>query len=329
MNADPRRTPVAISLEGQVALVTGAGTGLGRAHALALAERGAAVVINDIAPSPQSTPGSTPDTTPGTTPAESVAQEIRAAGGRAAVAYCDVSDEQAVTEMVERLVAEFGRVDILINNAGILRDKSFAKMDLADFHTVMRVHLTGSVNCSHAVWPHMIRQGYGRILMTTSASGIYGNFGQANYGAAKSALVGLMNVLAIEGEAKNIRVNSLAPTAATAMTEDLLDPADLARLAPETLSPGAVFMVSPDAPTKTILAAGAGVFATARMEESKGVFLPETARTADDVAAHWDRISDMSSPVQTASAFEQTRRYVALAIATESASEATTAGALL
>lgn len=307
---------MAISLEGQVAIVTGAGNGLGRAHALALAERGAAVVINDVDFRP---PGSTEPI-----PADQVAEEIRAAGGQATVAFCDVADEQAVREMVARTVSEFGRVDILINNAGILRDKSFGKADLADFRKVMEVHLMGSVNCSHAVWPHMVRQGYGRILMTTSASGIYGNFGQANYGAAKSALVGLMNVLAIEGQAKNIRVNALAPTAATQMTQDLIEPETLALLAPETVSPGAVFLVCPDAPTKTILAAGAGVFATVRMEESEGVFLPKDARTAEDVAAHWGRISDMSSTVITAHAFEQTRRYVAKA-----QEGADTAGALL
>ncbi|MEV7663323.1 SDR family NAD(P)-dependent oxidoreductase [Paenarthrobacter sp. NPDC089316] len=294
-----------IDLHGQVAIVTGAGAGLGRAHALALAERGVKVVVNDV------------DGSPGVPVSRSaaarVALEIRDAGGEAMVALCDVSDEQAVEEMVARIVGEWGRVDILINNAGILRDKSFGKSDLNAFRKVVDVHLMGSVNCSHAVWSHMVRQGYGRILMTTSASGIYGNFGQANYGAAKSAVVGLMNVLAIEGESKGIRVNSLAPTAATQMTEDLLEPQELARLAPEAVSPGAVFMVSPDAPTKTILAAGAGVFAVARMEESAGVYLPEDMRTAEQVAHHWAQVSDMTGSVVTNSAFEQTRRYIAVA----------------
>lgn len=306
MNHSSSSTAETISLEGQVAIVTGAGTGLGRAHALALAERGAIVVVNDLDSRPA---GSTEPM-----PADEVVEEIHSAGGQAVVAPCDVSDEQAAQDMITRVVAEFGRIDILINNAGILRDKSFGKSDLADFRKVLEVHLMGSVHCSHAVWPHMVEQGYGRILMTTSASGIYGNFGQANYGAAKSALVGLMNVLAIEGEPKNIRVNALAPTAATKMTEDLLEANELSRLAPETVSPGAVFMVSSAAPTKTILAAGAGVFATARMEESQGVFLPEAARTPEDVAANWDEISDMSRTVQTASAFEQTRRYVVKAL---------------
>lgn len=292
-----------INLERQVALVTGAGTGLGRAHALELAKHGATVIVNDV------DPASTESTQPAA--AALVVAEIEASGGRAVLALCDVSDETAVQDMVERIISEFGRLDILINNAGILRDKSFGKSSLADFRKVLEVHVMGSVNCSHAAWPHMLRQGYGRILMTTSASGIYGNFGQANYGTAKSAVIGLMNVLAIEGESKNVRVNALAPTAATQMTAGLLEPEDLAMLAPEHVSPGAVFMVSPQAPTKTILAAGAGVFATARMEESAGVFLPVENLSAEDVAEQWERISDMSSTVRTESAFEQTRRYIA------------------
>lgn len=292
-----------INLERQVALVTGAGTGLGRAHALELAKHGATVIVNDV------DPASTESTQPAA--AALVVAEIEASGGRAALALCDVSDETAVQDMVERIISEFGRLDILINNAGILRDKSFGKSSLADFRKVLEVHVMGSVNCSHAAWPHMLRQGYGRILMTTSASGIYGNFGQANYGTAKSAVIGLMNVLAIEGESKNVRVNALAPTAATQMTAGLLEPEDLAMLAPEHVSPGAVFMVSPQAPTKTILAAGAGVFATARMEESAGVFLPVENLSAEDVAEQWERISDMSSTVRTESAFEQTHRYIA------------------
>ena len=302
-----------INLHGQVAIITGAGTGLGRAHALALAERGVGVVINDVE-GPSAGPRSQ-------SAAASVAQEIQDSGGKAMVELCDVSDEQAVGRMVARVIDVWGRVDILINNAGILRDKSFGKSDLDAFRKVVDVHLMGSVNCSHAVWPHMVKQGYGRILMTTSASGIYGNFGQANYGAAKSAVVGLMNVLAIEGGSKGIRVNAIAPTAATQMTEGLLEPQELARLAPEAVSPGAVFMVSPDAPTKTILAAGAGVFAVARMEESAGVYLPEHMRTPEHIADHWSQVSDMTGSVLTNSAFEQTRRYIAIAEREAMASE--------
>jgi NAD(P)-dependent dehydrogenase (short-subunit alcohol dehydrogenase family) len=297
---------VAISLEGQVAIITGAGTGLGRAHAMALAERGAKVVINDL-PEPPAGPGS-PEPV-----AATVAREIHDAGGQALVAPCDVSNEHSVGQMVTDVVDHWGRVDILINNAGILRDKSFGKSDLKDFRTVMDVHLMGSVTCSRAVWPHMLKQRYGRILMTTSGSGIYGNFGQANYGAAKSAVVGLMNVLAIEGQRKGIRVNALAPTAATQMTEDLLEPHELALLDPESVSPGAVFMVSPDAPTQTILAAGAGVFAVARMEESAGIYLPQHMRTPDAIAEQWTRIADMTGSVVPSSAAEQTRRYLDLA----------------
>ncbi|CAM5388758.1 SDR family NAD(P)-dependent oxidoreductase [Streptomyces hirsutus] len=195
-------------------------------------------------------------------------------GGEAVACDADITDVAAVQEMVDGAAERWGRIDILINNAGILRDKSFAKMDLADFRKVIDVHLMGSVHCTQAVWPHMVAQGYGRILMTTSASGIYGNFGQSNYGAAKSALVGLTNVLAIEGERKGIRVNALAPTAATRMTDGLISDEAAAKLGPETIAPGAVFLVSEAAPNGVILGAGAGVFAVSRMLEARPVFLP-------------------------------------------------------
>jgi len=249
------------------------------------------------------------------TAAAKVVAEIVELGGEAIADHCDITDVDAVAAMVATAVDKWGRVDILINNAGILRDKSFIKAELDDFRKVIDVHLMGSVICSKAVWPHMVEQNYGRILMTTSASGIYGNFGQANYGAAKSGVVGLMNVLAIEGERKGIRVNSLAPTAATRMTEDLLDEKTLALLAPESISPGALFMVSDDAPTKTILSAGAGVFAIARMEESQGVYIPEGALSPEVVAERWSEISDMTNSVQVPAAFDQTRRFVEKAVA--------------
>ncbi|WP_213575645.1 SDR family NAD(P)-dependent oxidoreductase [Rhodococcus sp. USK13] len=295
-----------INFSGKVAIVTGAGGGLGRAHALALAERGAKVVVNDMGGSV--TGGGVDDG-----PAARVVTEIEQRGGEAFAHRCDVTDVADVEDMVRQAIARWGRVDILINNAGILRDKSFAKVDLDDFRKVLDVHLMGSVHCTKAVWPHMAEQGYGRILMTTSASGIYGNFGQSNYGAAKSGVVGLMNVLSIEGARKGIRVNALAPTAATRMTEDLIDDEALAALTPESISPGALFLVSEDAPSKTILAAGAGVFAVARMEESAGVYLPEEVRSPEVIAERWAAISDMSSSVVTDSAFEQTGRYVAIA----------------
>ncbi|GGL11466.1 SDR family NAD(P)-dependent oxidoreductase [Nocardia jinanensis] len=295
-----------VDFSGKVAVVTGAGGGLGRAHALALAERGARVVVNDRG-------GSVAGGGSDEGPAAAVVAEIERRGGEGMANRADVTDVDAVADMVARALDRWGRIDILINNAGILRDKSFAKVDLDDFRTVIDVHLMGSVHCTKAVWPHMADQGYGRILMTTSASGIYGNFGQANYGAAKSGVVGLMNVLAIEGARRDIRVNSLAPTAATRMTEGLVDADAFARLAPESISPGALFLVSDDAPTKTVLAAGGGVFAVARMTESAGVYLPEAVRAPEVIAQRWAEISDMTDAVVTESAFDQTGRYLTIA----------------
>ncbi|MBA8824230.1 NAD(P)-dependent dehydrogenase (short-subunit alcohol dehydrogenase family) [Saccharopolyspora lacisalsi] len=297
---------MSFSFDGKVAIVTGAGGGLGRAHALALADRGARVLVNDVGGSPSG--GGADDG-----PAASVVAEIEHRGGEATADRSDVTDATSADEMVARAIQRWGRIDILINNAGILRDKSFAKADVDNFRKVLDVHLMGSVHCTKAVWPHMVEQGFGRVLMTTSASGIYGNFGQANYGAAKSGVVGLMNVLAIEGAHKGIHVNALAPTAATRMTEELIDAAALDVLTPESIAPGALFLVSEAAPNKTILAAGAGVFAVARMEESAGVYLPAEARSPESIAERWGEISDMSASVVTGSAFEQTNRYVALA----------------
>lgn len=295
-----------IDFTGRVAIVTGAGGGLGRAHALALAERGAKVVVNDVGGTVSGDGGHDG-------PAAAVAAEITERGGEAIADRSDITDAAEVTEMVAAAVDRWGRIDILINNAGILRDKSFQKADLDDFAKVLDVHLMGSTMCSKAVWPHMVDQEYGRILMTTSASGIYGNFGQSNYGAAKAGVVGLMNVLAIEGERKGIRVNALAPTAATRMTDGLIDADSAGRLSPESISPGAIYLVADAAPTKTILAAGAGVFAVARIIESEGVYLPEEARSAEVIAERWPEISDMTGAVSTASAFDQTNRYLAIA----------------
>lgn len=293
----------------EVAIVTGAGGGLGRSHALELARRGARVVVNDVGRASGS-PGKA-------SAAERVADEIVALGGAAMADTCDVTDASAVQVMVDHAIAEWGRIDILINNAGILRDRTFAKMDLDEFRSVLDVHLMGSVHCTKAVWPHMVSQRYGRILMTTSASGIYGNFGQSNYGAAKSGVVGLMNVLAIEGERYGIRVNALAPTAATDMTEGLFDEASWDVMSPESITPGAVFLVSADAPTKTILGAGGGVFAAAKMVEAAGVFLSQDDRSPETIAAHWEAISDVSATVITGSAFDQTGRYLEMTAATD------------
>lgn len=295
-----------IDFTDRVAIITGAGGGLGRAYALALAERGAKVVVNDLGGDVHGEGGTA-------SAAQLVVDEITAAGGQAMVDGSDITDEAAVQKMVTSVIDTWGRIDILINNAGILRDKSFAKMETADFRKVVEVHLMGSVNCTKAVWPHMADAGYGRILMTTSTSGIYGNFGQANYAAAKSGLVGLMNVLAIEGAKKNIKVNAIAPTAATRMTEDLLPQQVLDIMGPETIAPGAMFMVSDDAPTKTILGAGAGVFAVSQMVESRGVYLPEGARTPEIVAERWNEIADVTDANRLESAFEQTSKYAALA----------------
>ena len=240
---------------GRVAIVTGAGGGLGRQHALALAARGAKVLVNDLGG------------------AQSVVDEIKAAGGDALANAASVTDFAAVQAMVQQAVDAWGRVDILINNAGILRDKSFAKMELADFQLVVDVHLMGSVNCTKAVWALMNEQKYGRIVMTTSSSGLYGNFGQSNYGAAKLALVGLMQTLSLEGAKNNIHVNCLAPTAATAMTAGLMPEAVLAALKPEAVVPAMLVLAAEDAPTRTILCAGAGTFEAAHITLTPGIHL--------------------------------------------------------
>ena len=295
-----------IDFTDRVAIVTGAGGGLGRAYALALAERGAKVVVNDLGGDVHGEGGTA-------SAAQLVVDEIVAAGGEAMVDGHDITDESAVDALVGSVIEKWGRIDVLINNAGILRDKSFAKMSIDDFRRVLEVHLMGSVNCTKAVWPHMAGAGYGRILMTTSTSGIYGNFGQSNYASAKSGLAGLMNVLAIEGARKNIKVNAIAPTAATRMTEDLLPQQVLDVMGPETIAPGVLFMVSENAPTKTILGAGAGVFAVSQMVESRGVYLPDDARTPEVVAERWNEIADLTDAQPLESAFEQTSKYAALA----------------
>ena len=276
-----------IRFDGRVAVVTGAGGGLGRLHALALAARGAKVVVNDL--------GGTLDGN-GATPSAALAvvEEIRAAGGVAMASAASVTDAAAVQAMVDEAMREWGRIDILVNNAGILRDKSFAKMDLADFRLVVEVHLMGAVNCCKAVWEVMRAQNYGRIVMTTSSSGLYGNFGQANYGAAKMALVGLMQTLSLEGAKNNIRVNCLAPTAATRMTEALMPEAILKLLRPEAVTPGLLALVADDAPTRAILCAGAGAFERAHVTLTEGIFVGLRGDAAEQVLLHWDALSDRS-----------------------------------
>jgi NAD(P)-dependent dehydrogenase (short-subunit alcohol dehydrogenase family) len=284
-----------IDLSGRVAIVTGAGSGLGREHALLLAARGAKVVVNDLSE----------------IPAEEVAEEIRNAGGEALAVAASVTDFDAMQAMVAKALERWSRVDILVNNAGILRDRTFAKMDLAEFRTVVDVHLMGSVNCTKAVWDHMRAQNYGRIVMTTSSSGLYGNFGQSNYGAAKMALVGLMQTLALEGARNNIRVNCVAPTAATQMLEGLLPQAELDLLRPARVSPAVLALVREDAPTRTILCAGAGSFEMAHITLTPGIFLGEGAEVADVIVERWDEIYDRHGEIVPGSGEQQGRLELA------------------
>jgi NAD(P)-dependent dehydrogenase (short-subunit alcohol dehydrogenase family) len=273
-----------------VAIVTGAAAGLGRSHALALAARGAKLVVNDFGGDVHGTGGSS-------APAEKVAAEIRAAGGEAISNGADVSNPEQVAHLVATAMETWGRIDILVNNAGILRDSSFAKASIADFHTVVNVHLIGSAVCSHAVWPHMRAANFGRILMTTSTSGIYGNFGQANYGAAKTGLIGLMNVLQIEGGKHDIRVNALCPSASTRMTQGLLPEAALALMAPEDVTPAALFLVSDDAPRRTILSAVAGGYSRVVIQETQGIFLDKDERTPESISARFGEISNLANAI--------------------------------
>lgn len=273
-----------IRFDNRVAVVTGAGGGLGRLHALALAARGAKVVVNDL--------GGTLDGQGGTpTVAQAVVDEISAAGGIAIANGASVTDAVAVQAMIDQAMMTWGRIDILVNNAGILRDKSFSKMELDDFRLVLEVHLMGAVNCCKAVWDLMRAQNYGRIVMTTSSSGLYGNFGQANYGAAKMALVGLMQTLSIEGAKNNIRVNCLAPTAATRMTENLMPEAVLKMFTPVSVTPGLLALVADDAPTRAILCAGGGAFERAHITLTEGIFVGMPEDAAEQVAARFDALS--------------------------------------
>lgn len=297
-----------IDFSGRVAIVTGAGNGLGRSHALALAERGAKVVVNDLG-------GARDGTGASSVAADEVVGLIEAVGGEAFAHGANVAEFDEVDDMVAQTMSKWGRVDILVNNAGILRDKSFSKMDLADFKLVMDVHLMGSVNCSKAVWDIMRLQNYGRIVMTTSASGMYGNFGQTNYGAAKMAVLGLMNTLVLEGGKNNIHVNALAPTAGTRMTEDLLPQPLLDVMTAESVSAGALILCDEKAPTRTILCAGAGGYATASMYESDGIFMSHEQQNPDAILARWHEVTDIADHKPLASASKQTEKFVIKAMA--------------
>lgn len=297
-----------IRFDGRVAIVTGAGTGLGRSHARELARRGAKVVVNDLGGAVDGTGGSI-------SAAQAVANEINEGGGQAMAHGANVTREDQVQDMVDKTLARWGRVDILVNNAGILRDKTFAKMTLDDFRTVVDVHLNGSAVCTKAVWDHMRERQYGRIVMTASSSGIYGNFGQANYGAAKMGVVGLMNVLSLEGVKYGIRINTLSPTAATRMTENLMGQQALDLMTVESVTAGLVYLVSEEAPGRLILCAGAGGYAATRIYETPGIYLSPEHQTAEGVAANISAIIDPSGQDMFIQAGQQTGKFVQKAAA--------------
>jgi NAD(P)-dependent dehydrogenase (short-subunit alcohol dehydrogenase family) len=279
-----------IDLNGRVAIVTGAGGGLGRAHARLLAQRGARVVVNDLGSG-----------------AESVTREIVEAGGEARAFVGSVTDVAGMQKMVDETLECWNRIDILVNNAGILRDKTFAKISLDDFRLVVDVHLMGAVNCTKAIWETMRKQNYGRIVMTTSSSGLYGNFGQSNYGAAKLALVGLMQTLALEGAKYDIRVNCIAPTAATQMMEGILPAEQLEMLRPELVSPAVLALVSEDAPTRAILCAGAGSFEIANITLTEGIHIAEDPPSAETLLARWAEVADRTGEAVPKQGFIQSQ----------------------
>ncbi|AMM87210.1 SDR family NAD(P)-dependent oxidoreductase [Martelella sp. AD-3] len=295
---------MSVSFKDQVAIVTGAGGGLGRSHALTLARHGAAVVVNDF--------GGARDGSGGTTEAsEAVVREITAAGGRAIANAGNVASESDMAEMVEQAFSAFGRIDVLINNAGILRDKSFAKMEIEDFRRVVEVHLMGTTIATKAVWAQMREQKYGRILVTSSTSGSYGNFGQSNYGAAKMGVLGLMNVLHLEGAKYGIHVNAIVPTAATRMTGDMMDPEMLELLAPELVSPAAVWLVSRDAPSRIALLAGAGTVARLALVESQGVCFAGQEFTPETVGDRFDEIASLDGQIEVMAGLDHVDRIIA------------------
>lgn len=295
-----------IRFDGKVAIVTGAGGGLGRSHALELARRGAKVVVNDLGSDVDGSGGSS-------AAAEAVVAEIAGFGGEAVADGASVVDDAGVAAMVARTIDRFGRIDILINNAGILRDRSFQNMEMDEFASVVDVHLLGTAKATKAVWPIMREQGYGRIVVTSSSSGLFGNFGQANYGAAKMAVVGLINTLKLEGQKYDIRCNALAPVAYTRMTADVFPPEAETVMTPERVTPAVIFLASEDAPTGVIVAAGGGVFAKVEIVESEGVAIGADA-TAEDVAGNWERIADMTNAKAFIAGGEETGKFFQMAV---------------
>lgn len=297
-----------IRFDDQVAIVTGSGNGLGRSHALALAERGAKVVVNDLGGARDGT-GASSDA------AQEVVALIESNGGEAIANGANVTKMDEVEAMVAQAMDKWGRVDVLVNNAGILRDKSFAKGTLEDFKLVVDVHLMGSVNCTKAVWAVMQAQNYGRIVMTTSSSGMYGNFGQTNYGSAKMAVIGFMNTLVLEGKKYGIHINALAPTAGTRMLEDIIDDKRVFELmSVEAVSAGLLTLCDKDAPNRTILCAGAGGYATTHIYETQGIFLPKDQQTPENVRANMDGITNSDGEQILTGGFEQTNKFVGMAL---------------
>jgi len=289
----------------KVVIVTGAGGGLGKSHALDFARRGAKVVVNDL--------GGSVDGSAGTSEAaQGVVDEILAAGGTAIANGSSVTDDAGVANMISQTMDAFGRIDVLVNNAGVLRDKSFAKMEIDDFIFVVDVHLFGTLKPTKAVWPIMKEQGYGRIMVTSSSSGLYGNFGQANYGAAKMGVVGFINTLKLEGQKDNIHINALAPVAWTRMTSNLMPPEMEEMLKPEQVTPAVVFMCSENAPTGKIICAGAGAFASAHIVETRGMYLGADP-SAEQVAENWEQISKLDDQAEALfQGGDQTRRFFEL-----------------
>ncbi|MFZ3006093.1 MAG: SDR family NAD(P)-dependent oxidoreductase [Phenylobacterium sp.] len=291
-----------IRFDGKVAIVTGAGGGLGKQHALELARRGAKVVVNDLGGSMDGSGGSS-------AAADAVVDEIKAMGGEAIANGGSVTDDAGVAHMVKQTMDQWGRIDVLIANAGILRDKSFAKMTMEDFELVLNVHLMGTVKPTKAVWEIMREQNYGRIVVTTSSSGMYGNFGQSNYGAAKLGIIGFMNTIRLEGQKNNIHINAISPVAATRMTENLMPAEILEKLKPEYVTPGVVYLASEEAPTGAILTAGAGAFALTRLYETEGVYLGEGGLSVEEVRDNWAKISDPAGQQAYLNGGEQSGKF--------------------
>jgi len=294
---------MSVRFDGRVAIVTGAGNGLGRSHALALAERGAKVVVNDLG-------GDRHGAGQSSAAAQEVVALIKQSGGDAIANGANVANYEQVQAMVAETMSQWGRVDVLINNAGILRDKTLTKMSIDDFDSVVDVHLLGSAYCTKAVWDIMKEQVYGRVVMTTSGSGLYGNFGQSNYAAAKMAVVGLMNALVLEGEKYNIKVNCLAPAAFTRMTEDIMPDKRVAdMMTPAAVTAGLLTLCHDEAPTRFILCAGAGGYASTRIYETDGIFLHPADQTPENIIANWDKISDETGQRVMTNAGQQIQKF--------------------